>query len=322
MIDDSGRKGSQNLPRAVRISGMMGRRAMPFVLGALVVSSLALAAGTGAASDSDDRAKLGGEGTVGMEGLALDFQYYRDNVEPIFIRPRGGFVAGEAACVACHNMELTRTPLLLQPLQYTEATGLFWTEEQSRLNFEAVARLVNPDEPEASRLLRKPLVEGAGGESYHTGGKYWESTEHVEYQTILQWIEMADPESLGSETLPEVDFEFFAQCVQRIFIEPIPGAVGCVECHGGGGATTGFARPPAGTYWTEAESERNFEVFQRLLEPGHPDKSLFLYKPLAVSAGGVLMHNGGRRWSTTDDPEWQMFAAWVRGERSGPDCTP
>ena len=41
---------------------------------------------------------------------------------------------------------------------------------------------------------------------------------------------------------------------------------------------------------------------------------------MAPEAGGDNYHSGGRRWFSQDDPEWQMLAAWVRGEE--PQCTP
>jgi hypothetical protein len=43
---------------------------------------------------------------------------------------------------------------------------------------------------------------------------------------------------------------------------------------------------------------------------------------LAPDAGGDLMHNGPRRWTSQADPEWQALAAWVRGEATGPVCPP
>ncbi|WP_419937811.1 hypothetical protein [Candidatus Palauibacter sp.] len=33
---------------------------------------------------------------------------------------------------------------------------------------------------------------------------------------------------------------------------------------------------------------------------------------------GDYFHGGPRRWDSTDDPEWRMLAAWVRGET--PEC--
>ena len=45
------------------------------------------------------------------------------------------------------------------------------------------------------------------------------------------------------------------------------------------------------------------------------------WRGIRLEAGGDYAHNGGRRWTSQDDPEWQMLAAWVRGERTGDDCT-
>jgi hypothetical protein len=36
--------------------------------------------------------------------------------------------------------------------------------------------------------------------------------------------------------------------------------------------------------------------------------------PLARSAGGDVFHAGGKHWQSKDDPEWQLLAAWVRGD--------
>ena len=41
-----------------------------------------------------------------------------------------------------------------------------------------------------------------------------------------------------------------------------------------------------------------------------------LTHPLDPHAGGDNFHSGGRRWRSQDDPEWQMLAAWVRGEET------
>ena len=93
----------------------------------------------------------------------------------------------------------------------------------------------------------------------------------------------------------------------------------CVNCHGGGGR--GFAQtlPEGRDYWNVEESRENFEIIQRYVEPGWPLSSRFLTHPLAPEAGGDGYHGGGRRWNSQDDPEWQMLAAWVRGE--APSCT-
>ncbi len=70
----------------------------------------------------------------------LSFERYRQEVEPIFITPRGGHGPGRSACVTCHAHN--GTPLKLQPLQETEDGDVFWSEEQSRQNFDVVSRFL------------------------------------------------------------------------------------------------------------------------------------------------------------------------------------
>jgi hypothetical protein len=102
--------------------------------------------------------------------------------------------------------------------------------------------------------------------------------------------------------------------------DPRYGQLSCQECHAGG--FTGFApRAANGSAWTEEEARRGFEAIQRLILPGDPVESRFLLKPLHPDGGGSYTHNGVRRWASRDDPEWQMLAAWVRGERTGSDCS-
>jgi hypothetical protein len=116
---------------------------------------------------------------------ALDFAFYRVRVEPIFLNPRkgGGAATGGVACFACHSV--LATPLRLEPLAAGSTT---WTEEQSRRNFEAAARLVVPGEPLQSRLLLHPLATEAGGSARHTGGKFWTSRNDPEFVTLSEWV--------------------------------------------------------------------------------------------------------------------------------------
>ena len=94
----------------------------------------------------------------------------------------------------------------------------------------------------------------------------------------------------------------------------------CTRCHAGGSA--GFAPAPAnGSSWTEQEARRGFEVIQRLIVPGNPEESRWMLKPLHPDGGGSYTHNGVRRWQSRDDPEWQMLAEWIRGERTGNSCS-
>jgi hypothetical protein len=48
---------------------------------------------------------------------------------------------------------------------------------------------------------------------------------------------------------------------------------------------------------------------------GKPLASPLLLHPLAKDAGGDPFHAGGKHFKSQDDPEWQILAAWVRGEK-------
>jgi hypothetical protein len=68
-----------------------------------------------------------------------------------------------------------------------------YTEEQTRRNFERVARLVTPGEPLKSALLMNPLAQEAGGTHWHGGGKHWHSQNDSEWQTLAAWVRGARP---------------------------------------------------------------------------------------------------------------------------------
>ncbi len=255
------------------------------------------------------------DGTV---AVAADFDYYRQNIEPMFARPRGyPNGGGSPACVMCHSWQ-TGLRLALEDMTETP-DGWTWTAGQSQANYDVVTKLVNASDPASSKLLTKPLAPQAGGEG-HSGGSFWESTSDPEYQVVLQWIEMLPADRFTPPAEPELDFEFFRTCVQEMIRSPKYGQLTCSVCHAGG--SIGFApRPANGTSWTEQEARRGFEVVKRLIVPGNPIQSRWMLKPLHQDGGGSYTHNGPRRWRSRDDPEWQMLAAWVRGERSGSDCS-
>ncbi len=253
----------------------------------------------------------------------LDFDFYVSNVEPIFTRARGGFTLdnpGGPSCVMCHTWQ-TNAPLKLESLEEGSDGQVSWTEEQSSRNFIEVARLVTPGDQDGSRLLRAPLANAEGGRGQHTGGVFWASKDDPEWQALAEWVRMAGASTVGEKASPTVDFDFFQSCVQRIFVTTTPGALPCAECHTSGAA--GFARTigDGRDFWNEVESRRNFSVAMRLIEPGEPTRSRLLMHPLAFEGGGDYTHNGPRRWTSMDDPEWQMLAGWVRGERRGSVCS-
>jgi hypothetical protein len=245
---------------------------------------------------------------------AADIDRYRGTVERVFMTDRGGTVAGMAACVMCHTWQ-TSVRFTLE----TPATDAGWTVEQSRRNFDVVTKLVNTAAPATSRLLLKPLDPAAGGMG-HTGGSFWKSRQDPEYLAVLNWIASLPAERYVAKADPPLDFEFFRSCVQPMFASPRDGHIKCSNCLNAG--ALGFAPPPQdGKAWNDQEARRAFSTISRLIIPGNPEQSRFLLKPLHPDGGGSYTHNGPRRWQSRTDPEWQLLAGWVRGDRKGNACS-
>jgi hypothetical protein len=245
---------------------------------------------------------------------AADINRFRDSVERVFMTDRGGTVSGMAACVMCHTWQTS-----LRFALETPATDAGWTVEQSRKNFDVVTKLVNTAAPATSRLLLKPLDPSAGGMT-HTGGSFWKSRNDPEYVAILNWIASLPADRYVAKAEPPLDFDFFRACVQPVFANPREGHIKCSNCHNGG--IIGFAPPPQdGKAWNDQEAKRAFSTISRLIIAGNPEQSRFMLKPLHPDGGGSYTHNGPRRWQSRSDPEWQMLAGWVRGERKGSNCS-
>src|SRR5262249_53009560 len=111
-----------------------------------------------------------------------------------------------------------------------------------------------------------------------------------------------------------LDYEFFKNRVQPVFLQRRAGHAGGAQCN-----ETGQPRlqplTPGATMWNEEQSRQNFTVWSRVVVPGNPNVSKLLVHPLAKEAGGDHFHGGGQHWQSKDDPEWQVLAAWVRGEK-------
>jgi hypothetical protein len=109
----------------------------------------------------------------------LDYDYFKARVEPIFLTKRPDHVR----CYVCHSDN--NTAFKLEKLEKGQA---FWTEEQSRRQFESISRLVIPGAPEKSLLLLRPLVPQEGGYAYHSGGRQFESKDSPEWKTLAAWV--------------------------------------------------------------------------------------------------------------------------------------
>jgi hypothetical protein len=108
---------------------------------------------------------------------ALDYEFFKTRVQPIFLAKR----PGHARCVACHA---SGTPFRLQPLSPGSTS---WNDEETRKNFAVIRRVVVPGSLK-SMLLVHPLAEQAGGDFFHSGGKHWNSQDEAEWQTLKAFV--------------------------------------------------------------------------------------------------------------------------------------
>ncbi len=117
---------------------------------------------------------------AGVQAQSLDYEYFKTSVEPIFLNKR----PGHTRCYVCHA-DRSNNAFRLEKLS---SGSKFWSEEQSRRNFEMASRLVVPGKPEASLLLLHPLAPEAGGSAYHSGGRQFETRNDAEWKTIARWV--------------------------------------------------------------------------------------------------------------------------------------
>jgi hypothetical protein len=134
----------------------------------------------------------------------------------------------------------------------------------------------------------------------------------------LAFLPAQAPAQQSSGSKAALDFEYFKTQVQPIFLTKRTGYTRCVVCHAGGG-NVGFLQPlsPGATSWNEEQSRQNFDRVSKLVTPGEPMKSLLLRHPLEPAAGGDEFHNGGRQFTSQEDPQFKTLAAWVRGQTAG-----
>jgi len=125
-------------------------------------------------------------GAAGAEAQTpqLDYEFFKARVEPIFLKRRSD---EHARCYVCHQMQRHGGgPLSLEMLP---AGANFWTEEQSRKNFEVVSKLVVPGNPSLSLFLRMPLAPEAGGlADTHQGGRQFASEDDPDWKNMKAWV--------------------------------------------------------------------------------------------------------------------------------------
>ena len=133
---------------------------------------------------------------------------------------------------------------------------------------------------------------------------------------------ITSPTQAAAPPVPSLDYEVFKTRVQPIFLARRAGHARCYTCHalgaGEGNAPSAMRLQllsPGSTTWNEEQSRKNFEAVREKVAPGNTLASRLLIHPLRYEAGGDQGHGGGAQFSSANEPEWQIIATWVRGEK-------
>ena len=111
--------------------------------------------------------------------VGLDYDVYKNQVEPIFLKKR----PTHGRCYACHAE--SNNAFRLEKLSPGIST---WSEEQSQSNFQKVSALVVAGEPDKSKFLLHPLAPEAGGQAFHSGGRQFASKNDPDWKILTQWV--------------------------------------------------------------------------------------------------------------------------------------
>src|SRR5262245_4421841 len=142
------------------------------------------------------------------------------------------------------------------------------------------------------------------------------AARRVKLVVVAALLAAAAASSIASRAAPALDYEFFKQRVQPIFLQKRDGHTRCYVCHAESNNAFRLERlAPGASTWSEVQSRQTFEMASILVNPGDPATSRLLQKPLAPEAGGNVFHSGGRQFASKDDPNWKILADWVNGEK-------
>ena len=115
---------------------------------------------------------------------------------------------------------------------------------------------------------------------------------------------------------PQLDFDFFKNEVQPIFLAKREGNVRCIQCHTRSSNFRLHGLEEHQLFWTDEQSRMNFESASQFVLPGEdPLRSRFMTHPLAADVGGDPFHGGGKHFHSQFDPEWRIMADWVAGAK-------
>jgi hypothetical protein len=121
---------------------------------------------------------------------------------------------------------------------------------------------------------------------------------------------------IASRAAPALNYDFFKNRVEPIFLEKRASHTRCYVCHAESNNAFRLEKiVPGESFWSEEQSRKNFEMVSKLVNPGDPDHSRLLLHPLAPEDGGDVFHSGGRQFATKDDAGWKTLADWVNGKK-------
>ena len=132
----------------------------------------------------------------------------------------------------------------------------------------------------------------------------------------LAVIGLASVAEVGAQTKPSLDFGFYRNKVEPIFLTKKDGHTRCVVCHADANNHFRLQKlSPGAKVWSEEQSRSNFEMVVKLVNVGDPDTSRLTMHPLAPEAGGSAYHSGGRQFKSKDDPDWKVLVQFVTGAK-------
>ena len=127
----------------------------------------------------------------------------------------------------------------------------------------------------------------------------------------------AAPAGKAAKAAPGVtlDYAFFKNRVQPVFLAKRPGRTRCYVCHSNNNVAFHLVPlSPGATMWNEEQSRRNFAMIEQVAQAGNMDSPI-LKHPLDEKAGGDPHHGGGQQFESQNDPAWQTLKAFVMGQK-------
>ena len=249
---------------------------------------------------------LAGE-KVSTADVPFDFNYFTAFVQPLFAKKHGG-----EACVNCHTPEANASGSfrILAP----EANGQYRVEH-SRTNFASILSVIDPQRPERSKLLLKPLnpraPEGGVKGVTHDGGVFWDTRYDPDFEVLESWLKGAKLETPPDKQL---DYAYFVEHVEPVFTTLGPDGFACINCHSTHAILHLESPETRDGKFSVEQLENNYQSALRVIDETAPGNSFILRKPTSPREGeaGGLSHAGGVRWPEKKESwQYKTLVTWM-----------